>query len=309
MLNEKLVSSNAVIAKIIADNDLKEDEIRITDIKQWIGEAMEFIGAFNQFDRKNVIVPIKGHQAALPCDVHQLDQVGYSYAGGCEHDCWLPMFKSSTALRTITNTCCDKPEMFIHDTVMFGIVKNLYNLADDASALAIMNKNPNIRQTLADLINMHTTPWEASLGYRPIRAMLGYTTKPGYIVTAMPCGHVRISYYAIPTDEDGMPLIPDHQSYMEAIYWYVTKKLMYPKYVKGLINRQVYYDMQSSWNYYRKQAYGEAMMPTVDDLESMKNTWNTLMPEIYDHDNFFTSTGAPAQHYHSYGNHYHKRIY
>lgn len=297
MLNERLVSSKSVIAKIIADNDLKEDEIRITDIRQWIGEALEFIGAYTQYERKNEVVCISNHQAPLPCDVHQLDQVGYSWTD-CEGE-WLPMFKSSTTLRTLSNKkCCDKPDMFIHDTEMFGIVKNLYNINCDKKALKIMNHNPNIRQTLDDLLNLHTTPWEASLGYRPIRDSLAYTTKPGYIITAAPCGYVRISYYAIPTDDEGMPLVPDHQSYMEAIYWYVTKKMMYPQYLKGLLNRQTYYDMQNNWNYYRKQAYAEAIMPTVDDLESIKNEWNTLIPELYEHDNFFTSTGVPNQRYH-----------
>ncbi len=43
MIDNKLISSKAVLAKIIADLDLKEDEIRITDVREWIGEAMENI--------------------------------------------------------------------------------------------------------------------------------------------------------------------------------------------------------------------------------------------------------------------------
>nr|DAJ75139.1 MAG TPA: biofilm development protein [Caudoviricetes sp.] len=45
MINNNMVSSKAVIAKIIADLDLKEDDIKITDIREWISEAMEKIGA------------------------------------------------------------------------------------------------------------------------------------------------------------------------------------------------------------------------------------------------------------------------
>ena len=37
MIDNKLISSKAVLAKIIADLDLKEDEIRITDVREWIG--------------------------------------------------------------------------------------------------------------------------------------------------------------------------------------------------------------------------------------------------------------------------------
>jgi hypothetical protein len=45
MIDNNMVSSKAVIAKIIADLDLKEDEIRISDVREYIGEAMEKIGA------------------------------------------------------------------------------------------------------------------------------------------------------------------------------------------------------------------------------------------------------------------------
>jgi hypothetical protein len=120
---------------------------------------------------------------------------------------------------------------------------------------------------------------------------LQYMTKPGYIMTNVPRGYIKISYYAIYTDEDSMPMIPDLESYKEAIYWYVTMKLMYPKKLKGQISQGDYYDIRNSYNFYRKQAYAEAMMPTVDDLENVKNTWHELYPEMNDHDTFFSTSG------------------
>ena len=116
-------------------------------------------------------------------------------------------------------------------------------------------------------------------------------TKPGYIMTNIPCGFVKISYYAIFTDSEGMPMIPDIESYKEAIFWYVTMKLMYPKKLRGQISQGDYYDIRNSYNFYRKQAYAEAMMPGVDDIESIKNTWTKLYPEFDDHDTFFSTTG------------------
>jgi hypothetical protein len=49
--------------------------------------------------------------------------------------------------------------------------------------------------------------------------------------------------------------------------------------------------MKTSWNYYCKQAYGEAMAPGVDEMESIKNSWLKLYPEIDDHDTFFSTSG------------------
>jgi hypothetical protein len=46
-------------------------------------------------------------------------------------------------------------------------------------------------------------------------------------------------------------------------------KLTFPKFLKGKLggrsvrdNRQVYTYIQQQWNFYRNQAYAEAMMPT-----------------------------------------------
>ena len=46
MIN-KLISSKEIIAKAIADYNLQEADIKITDIKSWIAEGMELIGSVN----------------------------------------------------------------------------------------------------------------------------------------------------------------------------------------------------------------------------------------------------------------------
>lgn len=55
----KMVSSKAVIAKVIADLGMDEDDIKITDIQEWIGEAVSKIGSVNQLDHKVVNIPLK----------------------------------------------------------------------------------------------------------------------------------------------------------------------------------------------------------------------------------------------------------
>ena len=89
-----------------------------------------------------------------------------------------------------------------------------------------------------------------------------------------------------------MPLIPDIPSYFEAIYWYVVMKLLFIQYYRGDKPQYLYYDAQRSWNFYSRQAYAEAMMPSNDnEVENIKNTWNTLVPEVHAYDTFFDNTG------------------
>lgn len=298
MINNRMISSASVVAKVIADLDLKEDQIRITDIREWIMEGILKIGAIQQYEHKVAILPIECHQVALPCDLYKLGQVAFSF---CNGGGWLPMRKATSSFGVFHDReCGNEPCMLIPDTAMFPLVKNMFNLNTDREALNKLNEDTNLRQTLSILLNQWTVGTvngkfvPGVVDHRDgtmFSNELQYTTKPGYINTCMPRGFVKISYYAIYTDEDSMPMIPDLESYKEAIYWYVTMKLMYPKKLKGQISQGDYYDIRNSYNFYRKQAYAEAMMPTVDDLETISNIYTKLYPEINDHSMFFSTSG------------------
>lgn len=298
MINNRMISSASVVAKVIADLDLREDEIRITDIREWIMEAILKIGAIQQFEHKVETLPIECHQVSLPCDLYKLDQVAYSY---CCNGGWLPMRKATSSFGVShDNQYCSKACMLVQDAAMFPLVKNMFNLTNDREALDKLNEDNNLRETLSALINQNTVPTANGrylgnrIGHKDGTMYsydLQYMTKPGYIMTNVPRGYIKISYYAIYTDEDSMPMIPDLESYKEAIYWYVTMKLMYPKKLKGQISQGDYYDIRNSYNFYRKQAYAEAMMPGPDEIESIKNTYHKLYPEMNDHDTFFSTSG------------------
>lgn len=292
MIDNNMVSSKAVIAKIIADLDLKEDEIRISDVREYIGEAMEKIGAVQQLEHKVVNLKVENYQAKLPCDLYRLNQVAFSFENGCG---WLPMRKVTNSFGVYKKCGECNPKMLIKDNALIPLVKNIFNVNTDKEAIDILNEDVNVKQTLSALVNQYTIPSNNGRlivgNPATFNTSLQYSTKPGYITVNVPCGWVKVSYHAIPTDEDSMPMIPDIPSYFEAIFWYVAMKMSYPKYLKGQLSQNIYYDMRSSWNFYRKQAYAEAMMPTVDELETIKNVWHKPYTEFRDHDTFFETTG------------------
>lgn len=292
MIDNKLISSKAVLAKIIADLDLKEDEIRITDVREWIGEAMEKIGAVQQLEHKVANIQVVDYQAKLPCDLYRLNQVAFSFENGCG---WLPMRKVTNSFGVYKKCGECNPKMLIKDNALIPLVKNIFNVNTDKEAVDILNEDVNVKQTLSALVNQYTIPSNNGrliIGNpATFNTSLQYSTKPGYITVNVPCGWLKISYHAIITDEDSMPMIPDIPSYFEAIFWYVAMKMSYPKYLKGQLNQNIYYDMRNSWNFYRRQAYAEAMMPTVDELKSIQNTWDRLYPENDEHCTFFEHLG------------------
>jgi hypothetical protein len=191
--------------------------------------------------------------------LYKLGQVAFSF---CNGGGWLPMRKATSSFGVFHDReCSNEPCMLIPDTAMFPLVKNMFNLNTDREALDKLNEDTNLRQTLSILLNQWTVGTvngkfvPGVVDHRDgtmFSNELQYTTKPGYINTCMPRGFVKISYYAIYTDEDSMPMIPDLESYKECLYWYITMKLMYPKKLKGQISQGDYYDIRNSYNFYRK---------------------------------------------------------
>lgn len=293
----KLTSIQSVIAKVIADLNIQEDDLRISDIREWVGEAIEKIGAVTQFIPKvsgengTPCTKVKCYQAQIPCDLHQLHQVAYSY--NCNGP-WFPMRKAtgSYAVWGHENKCnceCLTPEMIVQNDTMVNLVVDMYGNIDKTEAIEMINTNQNLRTILSNLINQHT--YNNQVNTTNPSMSLQYSVKPGWIMCNMPDGYLKLSYSAIPTDKDGYPLVPDLTSYKEAIYWYVTMKMKYPEYLNGKMNREIFYDIKRSWNFYRNQAYAEALMPNEDGLESIKNNWNKLVPEFNDHNSFYSHTG------------------
>ena len=149
-----MVSSKAVIAKVIADLSLSEEDIRITDIKQFIGDACMNIGSVNQLEHKVVVLPLDSYQCKLPCDLERLNSVAYSVTncGG-----WIPMKRTTGTFSVYDKkrNCCNC-EMLIQDSAMFPLVKNMFNLTNDKQALDKLNQDDNLRKTLSCLINQYT---------------------------------------------------------------------------------------------------------------------------------------------------------
>lgn len=295
----KLTSVKTAIAKVIADLGLQEDDIKISDFREWAGEAIEKIGAIQQFNNKvsgedgAPILEIKGHQVSLPCNLHKLHQVAYSF--NCNGP-WYPMRKATGSFSVwgSKDDCdCSKPNMLVKDETLVNLVVDLYGNIDKSEALEMLSKNSNMKTILTNLINDHTVNVDYLMGNTRLNPSmdLQYGIKPGYIMTNAPCGYLKMSYSTIPTDEDGYVLIPDNPAYMEAIYWYIASKIGFQRYVKGEMNQRVYYDMKTSWNFYCKQAYAEAMLPNEDEMESIKNSWNKLMPELNAHSKFYSTVG------------------
>lgn len=279
----KYTKCESVIAKIMADSDMSEKNIKISDIKEWIFEAIEKIGAPMQYIQKESgvddvpVFEIHENQIPVPDDLHNLDAVAYSTNPTGP---WIPVRTETGTFKKVQSHPHPhhEPEQPMR-----------YKIPTTQSQLYWANLTKYVNGKLPD-DNRDVT----------------FFMKPGWIVLNKDKGFVKLSYKAVATDERGYPLIPDMTSYQEAIYWYVMWKLSFGKYLKGQLggsvrnSANVYFYLQQQWNFYRNQAYAEAMMPTESDMISIKNEWNKLIPDWDSDDTFFKSIGKRQLNYNDY---------
>lgn len=280
----KYTKCESVIAKIMADSNMQEKNIRITDMREWIFEAVEKIGAPVQYVQKESgedcvpIFEIHEHQVPIPEDLESLATVAYSNNGTN----WVQALKDESSFKSKANT---KHIHHYHPEQPAGVMLPTHR----SQFLGI-----NGSTALMDAIRDHKIDVPT------------YWIKPGWIVFNKDKGFVKLSYKAIATDERGYPLIPDLASYQEAIYWYVMMKLSFPKFLRGSLggkaryNQNAYFYIQQQWNFYRNQAYAEAMMPNESEMLTIKNEWTKLIPEWDDDENFFNNTGKKQLNFNDY---------
>jgi len=296
----KNTSVKRVIAKVFADLELQEGDHRISDMIEWAGEALEKIGAFPSFINKvtgkdgSPLLAVENYQTSLPCDFHRMIQVSFSTD---ELGPYFPMRYATGSfdygsMMNSDNTYAPNADEERPESSLTTLAMSLYDL-DYAAALLKLNNEPDTRSILNSMINQMEGNTKEFSGDDIVNNTFDYTyvITPGYIKTNVSTGYVMMAYQAIPTDNDGYPLVPDDASFLEAIYWYINTKLLYPQWKQGSVRDAVYYDARRSWNFYCKQAYGNALAPNKDQLESIKNSWNRLIPELKEWSTGFSALG------------------
>lgn len=271
----------------MADLNMSEKDIRITDIREWIFEAVDKIGAPTQYIQKESgvdgepILKIEDYQVPIPVGLYSLDGVAFSTSKTGQ---WSPMRSDTAQFKDLSNK------------------RNHHGTHIDDDQLF-----PEKINTTAQLYTINGVRYLDRVITNGPSDELTYFIKPGWIVTNRKTGYLKLSYKKIATDERGYPLIPDKTSYQEAIYWYVVMKLSFPKYLSGRLggkgvnsSQNTFFYIQQQWNFYRNQAYAECMMPNEGELRSIKNNWNKLIPDYYSDDDFFASSGREQIIYNDY---------
>jgi hypothetical protein len=126
-----------------------------------------------------------------------------------------------------------------------------------------------------------------------IRAAFTYSLSDDCIFTNFPQGTVQLAYKGFATDENGWPKIPDDIKFVKAIEYYLREKIDYRLLRAGKIQERIWMETQRESLYYIGAAQNRANLPSIDEMENIKNNFTRLMPRNQQHDDFFSTLGEP----------------
>lgn len=121
---------------------------------------------------------------------------------------------------------------------------------------------------------------------------LTYKVQGNIIFTSIEKGDIEIIYRAIAIDEDGYPLIPDNSSFIRALELYIKKQHFTILFDLSKITAASYNNVLQDYAWAVGQAQSDLIRPSIDEMQSITNSLNTLIPKVNEHSNGFINNGS-----------------
>lgn len=275
-LNGKYTGIRTIIDEVYRDNGYTI-EVPWQDSVEWIYDAMSLIRVPMQYLDRKVKLTITDYKAALPCDYHLTVQVAGSF-GGCFP---FPMVVSTNTFHPTKDQCdLTTDYQYLNGLYSEETSSELTPIGQDAFGNPVYELEPNTNYALN--ANSVVTGYNIELAT--------YKINEDYIFTNFKDGYVYIAYKAFPVDEEGLPMIPEDQKFVEAVKAYIRMKIDFKLWRKGDITKDIYQDAQQQWAWKVGQAQNGARIPTIDQMESWKNM-NKLVQNRFQHNKFFRNLG------------------
>lgn len=121
---------------------------------------------------------------------------------------------------------------------------------------------------------------------------LTYKIQGNVIFTSIKEGTIEIAYNAFAVDSDGYPMIPDNSSFISALELYIKKKHFNILFDTGKISQAIYNQVCQDYAWAVGQAQSDLIRPTLDQMQSITNSLNTLVPRMSEHRSGFVNHGS-----------------
>ncbi len=288
----EFTSIDRIFAKV--NRDLPNFNISDGDIIEWSGEALEFINAIDAKEEVVAYIKVSNYQCDIPANLHNIIQIAKNT-------------EVSTDSLTPDTAQTSSP---LDESVNNGVLMDCNGIPWDDTEIAYYRPYYDVKYEF-DLWR-NNKYYERC--YEPVRLTnhsffntlvcsengsdcgIYHNTQYEYNVIMgkilrfnFEKGVIAIAYERNPTDENGLPCIPDSISYTTAIISYITMKYTKREFLAGKQGAQSRMQLaQSDWTWYVKQASTNSLIPKgVDEMENLVNQHNRLIPRRNLYDNYF----------------------
>lgn len=252
------VTSGQIMARIVKNTRLT-DESFLYDIPDWIGEAILKMKTHYALELKCVSLPINMCQVKMPCGIESLAAV---------------LFEG----KRILPTSSDGPLMGVFNEETGTSFDNQFT-----SILYAPCSPRNIDETSVNNWPEYVKSSSLVESCSP-HPSVRYRVNFNKLEVGANYGTVTLYYWSVPKDDVGFPMIPDHEDYKTAIYWYVRSMMIGAGYPDKVFNFQ-YCDQK--WELYANRAMNDITYPTVDEVEESLILNNRLVDIGTGWGNFF----------------------
>lgn len=184
------------------------------------------------------------------------------------------------------------PKMFDNKTATLEVTKYKAQLpCDFYSILGVRDTKSHIAYRATTDIYHLSEDKEYKDAYLNSLKDLTYKIQGNYIFTSIEEGEIEISYLSIPVDEEGLPMIPDNVKYINALELYIKKRLFTILFDQQKLDQRVLQNTQQEYAWAVGQASNDLIMPTLDEMEAITNSWNTLIWRTTEHRDGFINNG------------------
>ena len=120
---------------------------------------------------------------------------------------------------------------------------------------------------------------------------LTFKTQGQILFTSLKTGELIISYKSIPVDEDGLPLLIDNPVFLKALESYIKREVFTILFDMGKISSAVLQNTQQSYAWLAGQLQSEFTIPSISEMESIRNSWCTLLQRTSEFETGFKNNG------------------
>jgi len=119
------------------------------------------------------------------------------------------------------------------------------------------------------------------------QSQYSYTLNNNYMFTSFEEGQVELHYKAFPTNSLGMPMVPDDIKFVMATQSYIAERIGFRLYFQDHITRDKYEKLNQERMWYIGAAGTKANIPSIDEMEAIKNRYLRLRIHTDLHDTSF----------------------